>query len=69
MNSILVTPRRRSEGMGRILAIESDPARSRTLGQILRGYVGAELEIVGSVEQAIRSIDSAVPDLVVPRRC
>lgn len=55
--------------MGRILAIESDPARSRTLGQILRGYVGAELEIVGSVEQAIRSIDSAVPDLVVPRRC
>jgi CheY-like chemotaxis protein len=65
MNSILVSPRRRGQEPGRILVIESDPERSKILEQILRGQVHAHLEIVRSMDQAIRSITAKVPDLVL----
>ncbi len=65
MNSILVSPRGRGQEPGRILAIESDPERSKTLEHVLRGHVRARLEIVRSVDQAIRSMTDKVPDLIL----
>jgi hypothetical protein len=65
MNSILASPRRRGQEPGRILAIESDPERAKTLERILRGQVRAQLEIVRSMDQAIRSMTDTIPDLVL----
>ena len=65
MNSILVSPRGRGQEPGRILAIESDPERSKTLEHVLRGHVRARLEVVRSVDQAIRSMTDKVPDLIL----
>jgi CheY-like chemotaxis protein len=65
MNSLLVSSRRRGQEPGRILAIESDPERTRTLEHVLRGRVRAHLEIVKSMDEAIRSITAKVPDLVL----
>ena len=65
MNSILVSPRGRGQEPGRILAIESDPERSKTLEQVLRGHVRAHLVVVKSVDQAIRSMTDKLPDLIL----
>jgi CheY-like chemotaxis protein len=65
MNSILVSPRRRGLEPGQILVIESDPERSKMLERILRGQVHAHLEIVRSMDQAIRSMTTKLPDLVL----
>jgi hypothetical protein len=65
MNSILVSPRRRGQEPGQILAIESDPERSKTLEDVLRGQVRANFEIVKSMDQAIRSMTTKIPDLVL----
>jgi CheY-like chemotaxis protein len=65
MNSILVSPPGRGQEPGRILAIESDPERSKTLEQVLRGHVRAHLVVVKSVDQAIRSMTAKLPDLIL----
>jgi hypothetical protein len=65
MNSILVSPRRRGQEPVQILAIESDPERSKTLEQVLRGQVRAHLEIVRSMDHAIQSMTTTIPDLVL----
>jgi CheY-like chemotaxis protein len=65
MNSLLVSPRGRGQEPGRILAIESDPERSKTLEQVLRGHVRAHLVVVKSVDQAIRSMMEKLPDLIL----
>ncbi len=65
MNSVFVSPRRRGQGPGQILAIEPDPERSKILERILRGQVRAHLEIVKSMDQAIRSMTEKIPDLVL----
>jgi CheY-like chemotaxis protein len=65
MNSILASPRRRGQEPGQILAIEPDPERSEILERILRGQVRAHLEIVKSMDQAIRSMTEKIPDLVL----
>jgi CheY-like chemotaxis protein len=65
MNSLLASSRRRGQEPGRILAIESDPERTKTLERVLRGQVRAHLEIVKSMDEAIRSITAKVPDLVL----
>jgi len=65
MNSILVSPRRRGQEPGRILVIESDPERSKPLEQVLRGRVHAHLEVVRSIDQAIRFVTEKLPDLIL----
>lgn len=65
MESIPEFRRRRTQEAGRILAIESNPARSRALENILRGHIRADLEIVTSMDHAIRSMTKEIPDLVL----
>ena len=65
MITLLTLPEIRPQKTGRILAIESDPARARSLDHILRDKVRAEIEIVKSLNEAISAIDRAVPDLVL----
>lgn len=67
MNTITIrtSPRRQTHSKGRILAIEPDFVRARTLQHVLRHHVRADFEIVKSRDEAIRSISERVPDLVL----
>jgi DNA-binding NarL/FixJ family response regulator len=58
-------PDRGPQTAARILVIESDPARSSRLTRILRAHVRADLEIVKSTSDALRSMIEHVPDLVL----
>ena len=51
--------------MERILAIESDPKRANLLTALVRSYVNADLEIVGTVAAAIESLSENTPDLIL----
>jgi hypothetical protein len=64
MESIF-TPPESKQPTRRILAIEPDPARASALRRIVRTQVRADLEIVTSTNDAIRSITERVPDLVL----
>ena len=48
-----------------ILAIEPDSTRATTLARFLRRYVHADVEVVKSTEDAVRSIAERIPDLVL----
>jgi hypothetical protein len=50
---------------GRVLLLESDPARARRLAGILRTHIRADLEIVRSTADALRSLGERIPDLVL----
>lgn len=51
--------------MERILAIESDPKRANLLTALVRSFVNADLEIVGTVSAAIESLTENTPDLIL----
>jgi PleD family two-component response regulator len=63
MNTIL--SRDRSLMRGQILFIEPDVLRAAALGDILRQHDGIDVEIVASVEDALRSLSGQIPDLVL----
>lgn len=65
MNTILMAPRTPTATRGRVLAIEPDPARAQALRDLITDRVGAACEIVTRSQEAIRSIDAQVPDLVL----
>ncbi len=64
MKTILFEPPNTS-AKGRILAIEPDSARGRSLRNVLRAHINAHVEIVPSMESAIQSIGRQVPDVVL----
>ncbi len=64
MNTILVAPPKPSL-KGRILAIEPDAARARSLREVLDAHVSGQVEIVTSTDAAVRAIDRHIPDLVL----
>ena len=51
--------------MDRILAIESDPKRANLLTTLVRAHVNVDLEIVGTVVDAIECIYEHTPDLIL----
>jgi CheY-like chemotaxis protein len=55
----------RHRNMDRILAIESDPKRANLLTSLVRAHVNADLEIVGTVADAIESLHEQTPDLIL----
>ena len=63
MNSIV--SREKPRLSGRILFIEADTHRAAALGQVLRELDDMEVEIVGSVSAAIRSVGEHIPDLLL----
>ena len=67
MNTILKlrSARVESQPQGRVLAIESDPARLAVLRHIFETHVGADFQIVQSVNDALMSIAHQMPDLVL----
>jgi hypothetical protein len=64
MNSILVPPSKTSP-KGRVLAIEPDHSRARTLKDLLASHIDGVVEIVASVDGALRSIGKQIPDVVL----
>jgi CheY-like chemotaxis protein len=54
-----------SQVVRRILLIEPDESRARVLKDLLGPWEGIHVEVVPSVAAAIRSMDSAQPDLVM----
>ena len=64
MNTILVAPPKPSL-KGRILAIEPDSARARSLKDVLDAHVAGHVEIVASTDAAVRAIDRHIPDVVL----
>lgn len=67
MNTILKLRSARvdSQPKGRVLAIESDPARAAVLREILNAHVSADFQIVQSVNDALVSVAHHMPDLVL----
>lgn len=67
MNTILKlrSARADSHPRSRVLAIEADPARVALLRHILSAHVGADFQIVQSVNEALKSIAHHIPDLVL----
>ncbi len=57
--------RDRSGPRGQILFIDPDVRRAGALGDILRQHGGIDVEIVGSVAGALRSLAVQIPDLVL----
>lgn len=51
--------------MGRILALEPDPERARTLKRLVRQHVPADLIVVTSKDAAIAAISQQVPDVML----
>jgi CheY-like chemotaxis protein len=49
----------------RVLVIESDPARQAVLRHVFTNHVGADFQIVSSVNDALTSITHHMPDLVL----
>ena len=64
MKTILVAPPKPSL-KGRILAIEPDAARARSLRDVLEAHVNAQVEIVTSTDAAVRAIGQHIPDVVL----
>ena len=64
MNTILVAPPKPSL-KGRILAIEPDAARARSLRDVLEAHVTGQVQIVTSTDAAVRAIDQHIPDVVL----
>jgi CheY-like chemotaxis protein len=65
MNNILVSPATPTRSKGRLLAIEPDSSRARTLRQILSQHDDVEFEIVDDVSDALWRIGKRMPDLVL----
>src|SRR5262245_28145320 len=51
--------------MALILAIQSDPAQSGGLCDVLRESGGADVLVVDSVDRALTVLDSTIPDLIL----
>ena len=51
--------------MDRILAIESDPKRANLLTTLVRTHLNVDLEIVGTVADAIVSLHEHMPDVIL----
>jgi CheY-like chemotaxis protein len=64
MNTIIVAPPKPSL-KGRILAIEPDPARARSLKEVLDAHISGPIEFVPSADAALHAIDQHVPDVVL----
>ena len=65
MAATLVSPEVKKTPRSRVLAIESDPRRARTLKNLLRDHDGAVLHVVKSLGEALESISVKVPELVL----
>jgi hypothetical protein len=65
MTRLLLSAPNASGMKGRILVIEADSSRASRLRDILRGYDGIELDIVGSVAFALKSLSRRVPDVLL----
>jgi len=64
MNTIIVAPPKPSL-KGRILVIEPDPARARSLKDVLDAYISGPIDFVPSADAALHAIDQHVPDVVL----
>ncbi len=64
MNTIILAPPKPSL-KGRILVIEPDPARARSLKDVLDAHVTGPIEFVPSADAALHAIDQHVPDVVL----
>ncbi|HXW08650.1 MAG TPA: hypothetical protein VD833_25690 [Vicinamibacterales bacterium] len=49
----------------RILIVDPDRARARRVTRLLRSHLPAQVQAVGSTDEAIRSLSEALPDLVL----
>lgn len=64
MNTIIVAPSKPSL-KGRILVIEPDPARARSLKDVLDAHISGPIDFVPSADAALHAIDQHVPDVVL----
>ena len=65
MKTTLTVPPARRLSKARVLVIETDPDRAQALADLVRDYVGAQCSVFKNVQDAIRSIDVAIPDVVL----
>ena len=64
MNTIIVAPPKPSL-KGRVLVIEPDPARARSLKDVLDAHISGPIDFVPSAAAALHAIDQHVPDVVL----
>jgi CheY-like chemotaxis protein len=64
MNTIIGAPPKPSL-KGRIIVIEPDPARARSLKDVLGAHISGPIDIVPSADAALHAIDRHLPDVVL----